>query len=542
MSLMKKILLVGLGTMVALCVCLFALYGLDDQKKSVASFINKARTICLLTESVRKEIETKWVQGILTPEQMREFARQGQKDQVLSMVPVVSAWQTAYARAQEMDYTFKVPKFSPRNPKNQPDDIETIALNAMTQNGTDDYVYMDEAANTVRVFRAVRLTETCLLCHGDPATSKDLWGNDQGRDPTGSEMENWKTGELHGAFEVIQSLDGADAQMRSNLFEAGVVAGIGILLTIGIFFTVVRRGITNPIGEIIGNLNEGAGQVSEAAGQVSASSQALAEGASDQAAAIEETSSAMEEMSAMTKQNAENADHANSLMDQAGQILVRANESMQTLTRSMERISTASRETAKIIKTIDEIAFQTNLLALNAAVEAARAGEAGAGFAVVADEVRNLALRSAEAAKDTAERIQGTMERVDEGADIVTQTHKAFAEVSESSEKVATLILEINKASQEQSEGISQVNTSVSHMDKVVQSNAATAEESASSAEELNAQAETMKSLMRDLADLIRGRNADASPGSRPKKTNRPKRLLLPDNPKNEIVPEDHEF
>jgi len=354
-------------------------------------------------------------------------------------------------------------------------------------------------------------------------------------------MEDWKTGEIHGAFEVIQSLDPADAQMRRNLLEAGAVAVAGILLTMVIFFTVVRRGITNPIGKIIGDLNEGANQVSEAAGQVSTSSQTLAEGASDQAAAIEETSSAMEETSAMTRQNADNADNANALMGQAGQILARANQSMETLTRSMERITGASRETAKIIKTIDEIAFQTNLLALNAAVEAARAGEAGAGFAVVADEVRNLALRSAEAAKDTAERIQGTLERVGEGADIVTRTHQAFADVSDSSQKVATLILEITKASQEQSEGISQVNTSVAHMDKVVQSNAATAEQSASSAEELNAQAETMKGLMGDMADLIRSGNARGSVTG-PKKTVRQKRLLLPDNPKNEIVPEDHEF
>ena len=541
MSLMKKILLVGFGTMVTLCACLFALYGFDDHKKSIKTFVNKARTICLLTESVRKEIETKWSQGILTPKQMREFARQDQKEKVLSMIPVVSAWQTAYARAQEMDYTFKVPKFNPRNPKNQPDEIEALALKAMKETGTDDYVYLDDSANTVRVFRAVRLTEACLLCHGDPSTSQALWGNDQGLDPTGSQMENWKAGEIHGAFEVIQSLDLADAQMRGNLLKAAVFAGVGILLTMAIFFTVVRRSITNPINEIIGNLNEGAQQVSEAAGQVSVSSQTLAEGASDQAAAIEETSSSMEQMSSMTKQNADNAEHANTLMEASGEVLTRANHSMATLTRSMERISSASRETAKIIKIIDEIAFQTNLLALNAAVEAARAGEAGAGFAVVADEVRNLALRSAEAARDTAERIQGTMERVDEGADIVTRTHQAFDEVSDSSQKVATLILEITKASREQSEGIDQVNTAVSHMDKVVQSNAATAEESASSAEELNAQAETMKGLMRDLADLIRG-DGTKEAGNGPKKTNGPRRLLLPDNPKNEIVPEDHKF
>lgn len=508
MSLMNKILLVGLTTMTALCVCLFTLYGFDDQGKSVKAFISKAQTICLLTESVRNEIETKWQQEIMTPELMRSYAQKNQKEKVLSMVPVVSAWQAAYEQADRMGYIFKVPKFKPRNPQNQPDDIERKALEAMKRNDTNDFVYLDEQANTVRVFRAVRLTETCLLCHGDPATSTALWGNDLGQDPTGGRMENWKVGEIHGAFEVIQSLDHADAQMKQSLLKAGGVAAAGVLLTMAIFFIVVRRSITNPIGEIITNLNDGAEQVSEAASQVSSSSQTLAEGATDQAAAIEETSSSMEEMASMTKQNAKNAEHADNLMKKAGQVIIEANQSMKTLINSMERISNASEETAKIIKTIDEIAFQTNLLALNAAVEAARAGEAGAGFAVVADEVRKLALRSAEAAKDTAERIDGTMKRVAEGAEIVTSTHQAFVNVSESSDRVATLIFGITKASREQSEGISQVNTAISQMDGIVQSNAATAEESASSAEELNAQAATMKGLMRSLAALIQGEAA----------------------------------
>jgi methyl-accepting chemotaxis protein len=513
--------------MTALCICLFTLYGFDDHEKSVDAFISKAQTICLLTESVRNEIERKWQQGIMTPELMRRYAQEKQEDKVLSMVPVVSAWQAAYEQAGHMDYTFKVPKFNPRNPKNQPDDIERKALEAMKRTDTNDFIYLDEQANTVRVFRAVRLTETCLLCHGDPATSTTLWGNDQGLDPTGGRMENWKVEEIHGAFEVIQSLDQANALMKQNLLKAGGLAAVGVLLTMAIFFIVVRRSITNPIGEIIAHLNEGAEQVSEAASLVSSSSQTLAEGAADQAASIEETSSSMEEMASMTKQNAKNAEHADNLMKKASQVIAEANLSMETLTRSMERISNASEATAKIIKTIDEIAFQTNLLALNAAVEAARAGEVGAGFAVVADEVRNLALRSAEAAKDTAERIDGTMKRVAEGADIVTSTHQAFVNVSESSDRVATLIFQITKASREQSEGISQVNTATSQMDGVVQKNAATAEESASSAEELNAQAETMKGLMRDLSGLIRG-EAPRSGMRQVKQSGGHRRPLLP--------------
>ncbi len=544
MSLMKKILLVGICTMVALCSSLFVLYGIDDHKKSLAQYGEKAETICLFTESVMKEMEKKWDQGIMSAELMRTFADSGEEEKILSMVPVVAAWQAAYEHAEEFGYTFKVPKFQPRNPENEPDEIEANALKTMKETGSVDYRVIDESKNTVRIFRAVKLSKSCLLCHGDPATSASLWGNDKGLDPTGSRMEGWKEGELHGAFEVIQSLDPVDAQLRTSLLKAGGVAVFGILVTVAIFFIVVRRSITNPIDAIIGNLNEGAEQVSSAAGLVSSSSQTLAEGSSDQAASIEETSSSMAEMESMTKKNAKNAGHADELMKKAIQVVTVANTSMEELTQSMEDISKASEETAKIIKTIDEIAFQTNLLALNAAVEAARAGEAGAGFAVVADEVRNLSLRSANAARDTAKLIEDTQKKVAHGATIVTSTHQAFVNVSDSSSSVADLIFKISEASREQSDGISQVNTAVSQMDKVVQQNAANAEESASSAEELNAQAETMRSLMVDMAVLISGSGKTAAPKMKQisAHTGEPDRLRLPLSKKNEDVADDPDF
>ncbi|THB77158.1 MAG: chemotaxis protein [Desulfobacteraceae bacterium] len=268
----------------------------------------------------------------------------------------------------------------------------------------------------------------------------------------------------------------------------------------------IARSISKPINEIIKGMREGSSQVASASDQVSSSSQSMAEGASQQAASIEETSSSMEEMSSMTRKNAENASHADNLMQEANKVVGSANQSMEKLTVSMEDISKASEETSKIIKTIDEIAFQTNLLALNAAVEAARAGEAGAGFAVVADEVRNLAMRAADAAKDTAQLIEGTVKKVNDGSEIVSSTNEAFGLVAESAEKVASLIAEISEASKEQSSGIEQVNTAVTEMDKVVQGNAANAEESAAAAEELNAQAQQLKEYVGDLVALITGK------------------------------------
>ena len=187
-------------------------------------------------------------------------------------------------------------------------------------------------------------------------------------------------------------------------------------LLLGIGYAIFSiRSIVGKVNTVILGISDGAREVSEAATQVSASSQSLAQGASEQASTVEETSASLEEMSSMTKQNANHANEANGLMQNSKQMVESANASMADLINSMDSISSASDETGKIIKAIDEIAFQTNLLALNAAVEAARAGQAGAGFAVVADEVRNLAMRAADAAKNTAGMIEETIKRVKDG-------------------------------------------------------------------------------------------------------------------------------
>jgi methyl-accepting chemotaxis protein len=301
----------------------------------------------------------------------------------------------------------------------------------------------------------------------------------------------------------------------TSRWSAILATVIAVILGAIVGFLVIRS-ITKPIKRVIEGLNEGADQVSSASSQVSQSSQSLAEGSSEQAASIEETSSSLEEMSSMTKQNAEHAGQADNLMQEANQVVGQANQSMTQLTTSMDEISKASEETSKIIKTIDEIAFQTNLLALNAAVEAARAGEAGAGFAVVADEVRNLAMRAAEAAKNTAALIEGTVKKVGDGSALVTRTNEAFAQVAQSASKVGELVAEISAASKEQAQGIEQVNTAVTEMDKVTQQNAANAEESASASEEMNAQAEQMKVIVEELVALVGGSTNGAGRGSSP--------------------------
>lgn len=308
------------------------------------------------------------------------------------------------------------------------------------------------------------------------------------------------------AMQGISDAQGIANKAAASLSQSSLVltAGLPVAIFLGIiagWFIIAH--ITRSVGVIIQGLTDASAQVAAAANQVSASSQQLANGASEQAAGIEETSSSLEEFSSMTKQNAGNAGQANTIMDETAQVVVSANESMKQLTASMEDISKSSSETQKIIKTIDEIAFQTNLLALNAAVEAARAGEAGAGFAVVADEVRNLAMRAADAAKNTSNLIEGSVKKIENGTMLVRGTAEAFEKLQEGSTKASELVNNIASASDQQATGIDQINNAVAEMDKVVQGNAANAEESASAAEELNAQAETMKGFVEELVELV---------------------------------------
>ena len=359
------------------------------------------------------------------------------------------------------------------------------------------------------------------------------------------------------AWALLAEIDEAEAFAAIHMLNwiIGIVAAISIAIIIGMAL-LVTRSITKPINRIIAGLSDCAEQVGSASGQVSSASQQLAEGSSEQAASIEETSASLEEMSAMTRQNADNSGQADALMKNTNNSVGEANNSMNELTESMEHISKASEETAKIIKTIDEIAFQTNLLALNAAVEAARAGEAGAGFAVVADEVRNLAIRAADAARNTSQLIEDTVKNVSDGAHLVTTTSKAFTQVADSSVKVGELVAEIAEASNEQAQGIDQVNKAVSEMDKVVQLNAANAEENASASEEMYGQSESMQAFVEDLARVVGGHNNNASKGTRPvsrgglisvlqkKMTNKPKPAFIADDNRSikQTMPIDTDF
>ncbi len=284
-----------------------------------------------------------------------------------------------------------------------------------------------------------------------------------------------------------------------------IIVGLGLLILALLILYWLVNGLSKVLLGISDDINDASGLVNSASSDIAGASNSLAEGATEQATSLEETSSAMEQMASMTRQNADNATKTNETNHRNNRLINEGAQAVGNMTGAMSEINDSAEKISRIIKTIEDIAFQTNLLALNAAVEAARAGESGKGFAVVADEVRNLAGRSAQAARDTTELIQGTVERVRHGSDIATELDKSFKEIQDGSNEVSRLIGEITSATNEQAQGVDQVNTALAQMDKVTQQNAANAEQTASITRGLSEEAEHLDGLVQNLSRLISG-------------------------------------
>jgi methyl-accepting chemotaxis protein/methyl-accepting chemotaxis protein-1 (serine sensor receptor) len=305
---------------------------------------------------------------------------------------------------------------------------------------------------------------------------------------------------------LANDADAAYASIDSSRWVAAIL--LALSFAVGIVVVFVIRQINTLLRNSVVELSESAVQIASAAGQVAASSQSLAQGASEQTATIEETSSASAEINSMARRTTEASRNSAEMVTHAQEGFEKANQSLTEMVGAMDGINASSQKISKIIKVIDEIAFQTNILALNAAVEAARAGEAGMGFAVVADEVRNLAQRCAQAAKDTADLIEESIQRSDGGRVKVDQVAVAIRAITAESAKFKVLVDEINLGSVEQTSGIDQISKAITQMEQVTQSSAAGAEEGAAAAEELNAQAEHMKDVVGALRTMVDGADA----------------------------------
>lgn len=371
--------------------------------------------------------------------------------------------------------------------KRLPDNIKSLLT-------AEPKMLLRSTEGEIEIFQPQTITGDCIRCHTSWKT-EEIGGITHFRFSTKFLAKAEKQ-----AQEMISEIK--SSSLRNSLLT---LLAIVLVLVVAMYF-LMRRFVGQPLGKFVSLLklyeedegdltrripiktNDEIGELArlfnffienlnKVISRVQKTAVMVGSGASQQASTVEETSASIEEIASMTKRNADNAGQADNIMKDANKVVEQANDSMTELTTCMREISKASEETSMIIKTIDEIAFQTNLLALNAAVEAARAGEVGAGFAVVAEEVRNLALRSAEAARNTQGMIENTVEKIAQGAELVGGTNEAFADVAERSKKATELVAEIAISSQEQAQGIEQVTKALAEMDETTQQNAAQAEE-----------------------------------------------------------------
>lgn len=330
------------------------------------------------------------------------------------------------------------------------------------------------------------------------------------------DITGWTIGIAADHAELLQPVN------QLGYINLGLAGGILVLAMVIIYF--LAGSISKPLLLMVNGLSRNSEQVGSASSQVASSSQSLASGASQQASTLEETSASLEEIASQARMNTENSLSIDDMMkNQAAPAFERIETKMGVMEQNLKENVKLSEESAKIIKTIDDIAFQTNLLALNAAVEAARAGEAGKGFAVVAEEVRNLAGRSAEAAKNTQALIENSRSKIQETSLVYKEIAEAIHNNSEINKKVMTMTDEVASASKEQALGIEQLNAGVHEMDKVVQQNASNSEETASAAQELTAQATELGDIVIKLRRLVTGngrngnRNLQSSNGGKSK-------------------------
>jgi methyl-accepting chemotaxis protein len=461
------------------------------------------RATILSAENQRRSVAAMRRDGVFNdPKLVAEVAGVSDYKQtrIYKTVPVVAAWNSIAEVASQEGYEFRVRARNPRNPGNAATPDDERILTAMDAAQLADYFEVNDTTNELVYARPIVLTNDCLRCHGDPATSPTR----NGKDLLGFRMEGWRPGDRHGMFVLRSKLDRVDAVVHAGIQQTAMwLIPLSILVGLGVYFVI--RKISGQILSIVHSISESSAQVTGAVRQISSSSQALAQGATEQAASLEQTSAASDQIAAMTRENAENSRTVAQEMDKVDQQIRESNTALNEMIASMDDIKGSGDQIARIIRVIDEIAFQTNILALNAAVEAARAGESGAGFAVVADEVRSLARRSAQAAKDTAPLIEASIASSNAGGLKLEQVASGIRAITANAGRVRYLVDQVNLGSQQQTRGIEQVSNAIHQMGQVTQAAAANSQQNAAASEELAAQAESMNGIALELRAVVEG-------------------------------------